>query len=1162
MLSLFSILTTQRNYFFASAQYSYYTGRSVNRSFVVSEYAFSREECERNVFFMDDFDRNNDNNNSSSSSIDDDDDETNRTISSSSFGTLGRFWPPKESVDEKDDSLYHKRWCSEGTSGVTFSSKTKEYVSSFSFSSFFSSTRTKSNSTMDVIFDAKSRASEAKAFSVEFWITPRLQKLDGFTGRYFTPFFTLETPKKNETFNPYAWTSAFDCTDEFDFALYIGTDFSVGFRSREPIAIYPTLVAETCASVITKPSAFVANAVNHFVLTASFSDDDEENALGKNRISCYANGTKIVDEVIGDVLVDDNGKRKFPFANAWRETSAPYFGSTSANNAYDSSDDTWEWTNTVHAFAMYDKKISDEEITLNFHAGLPNAAPLAVDVNVTINEDVKEAKIVLQYADDDYYNATITSTSGSALNHTISSVKHAFSILTLPKIGVLKAIPIGDANNDDTNYTNGDDADSSMQTADEAAAIPVTRVPFKCFGNAVFYTPEPNDHSWIHDSNELTTLELYASFSFKATETSLMNEFETVDSLNQGLVSIFISPVNDAPSGVFHVVEYFGREEGKSFQIEFRDDDEYISKIEVSRMPTIGKVRLSSASSSPENTKTLNLGDIIDVTSEAESLTYRLDDVVNFVPSIIEEKKEYLSDFFSYYVYDKYDEKAVNETKVEFRVQSPVRRMPPSSFSSVKETKENVPLEFTIDVLRLDCKDNATEAIVETLPTNGTVYLIRTPAISTSSVVAEEDKRKTPLKENDVVRLEHTYMITTTEDAEGQDGIERCVAFANLLFVPDDFYFNAPNVDIFGDAVSTTTRYASLRPRLLLSFSARDILDGWIVPSVLNVSFTVMADVPHAPAKFRNISMDASASALPPSPSPSYLLRVDSNETHINDSSSTFLLPTGGYLKFYKAFEYDLYPDYDSVFGVAVTIKSINPSNAAFLANVSVAFPSEHEDAVKLNTSSIVVTKWLRNQIRIAGPPSAVRDIFFHYVLYDAKTMKKTPRVVRDTLELTLEYGFVKLYNAKKMNETINAKYDWKHDSCRIQQQETTPSNATKPCTSIAHVNIEAIAYPSSYDSLTQETSAKDSNAVSQKSLFISGLFQGAVAGIVLLGLWKYLFKKLLSATKWLFCCLFCCRLRPPPSASERRRSRRSRRPTNRKEADSDSDSDSDSNPV
>ena len=70
---------------------------------------------------------------------------------------------------------------------------------------------------------------------------------------------------------------------------------------------------------------------------------------------------------------------------------------------------------------MYDKKISDEEITLNFHAGLPNAAPLVVDVNVTINEDVKEAKIVLQYADDDYYNATITSTSGSVESYNFIS---------------------------------------------------------------------------------------------------------------------------------------------------------------------------------------------------------------------------------------------------------------------------------------------------------------------------------------------------------------------------------------------------------------------------------------------------------------------------------------------------------------------------------------------------------------------------------------------------------------------------------------------------------------------------------------------------------------------------------------------------------------------
>ena len=151
------------------------------------------------------------------------------------------------------------------------------------------------------------------------------------------------------------------------------------------------------------------------------------------------------------------------------------------------------------------------------------------------------------------------------------------------------------------------------------------------------------------------------------------------------------------------------------------------------------------------------------------------------------------------------------------------------------------------------------------------MYLIRTPAISTSSVVAEEDKRKTPLKENDVVRLEHTYMITMTEDAEGQDGVERCVAFANLLFVPDDFYFNAPNVDIFGDAVSTTTRYASLRP-LLLSRSAREIF--WMDDSSIGIErSSVTADVPHAPAKFRNISMER---VHPLSPSLQHLLRVDS----------------------------------------------------------------------------------------------------------------------------------------------------------------------------------------------------------------------------------------------------------------------------------------------
>ena len=121
-------------------------------------------------------------------------------------------------------------------------------------------------------------------------------------------------------------------------------------------------------------------------------------------------------------------------------------------------------------------------------------------------------------------------------------------------------------------------------------------------------------------------------------------------------------------------------------------------------------------------------------------LTYRLDaddgDRVNFVPLILaQERKSILSDSFSYYVYDKYDEKAVNETKVEFRVQSPVRA-DASFFLLFGQGNERkcAPLEFTIDVLRLDCQDNATEAIVETLPANGTVYLIRTPAISTSSV--------------------------------------------------------------------------------------------------------------------------------------------------------------------------------------------------------------------------------------------------------------------------------------------------------------------------------------------------------------------------------------------------------------------------------------------
>jgi len=158
----------------------------------------------------------------------DDDVVDNNRTAIKSFGTLGRFGSMGERNGEDED--HAARWCSTGTSGVTFSSKTKEYVTS---------SRMESNATSQdvVFFDAKSRAREAKAFSVEFWITPHLIKLAGFTGPHYTPFFTLETPKKNETFNPYAWTSPYDCSDEFDFALYIGTDFSVGFRSREPIAI-------------------------------------------------------------------------------------------------------------------------------------------------------------------------------------------------------------------------------------------------------------------------------------------------------------------------------------------------------------------------------------------------------------------------------------------------------------------------------------------------------------------------------------------------------------------------------------------------------------------------------------------------------------------------------------------------------------------------------------------------------------------------------------------------------------------------------------------------------------------------------------------------------------------------------------------------------------
>ena len=161
---------------------------------------------------------------------------------------------------------------------------------------------------------------------------------------------------------------------------------------------------------------------------------------------------------------------------------------------------------------------------------------------------------------------------------------------------------------------------------------------------------------------------------------------------------------------------------------------------------------------------------------------------------------------------------------------------------------------------------------------------------------------------------------------------------------------------------------------------------------------------------------------------------------------------------------------------------------------------------------------------------------------------------MNDTLELTLEYGFIKLYNAKKVNETMNAKYDWKHDSCRNQR---TASGDTKSCTRIAHVDIEAIAYPSTIEYLTKDKTTDASNVVSQKSWFISGLFQGALAGAVLIGLWKCVFKKLFVALNRLFCCLFCCRLRAPPSAFERRR-RRARKQEDEDEDDEDEEEDYD----
>ena len=58
-------------------------------SFVVCEYGFSRDECERNAFANDAADV-----------------ETRTPSSSSSFGTLGRVWP--ELNNESKSSTYHE----------------------------------------------------------------------------------------------------------------------------------------------------------------------------------------------------------------------------------------------------------------------------------------------------------------------------------------------------------------------------------------------------------------------------------------------------------------------------------------------------------------------------------------------------------------------------------------------------------------------------------------------------------------------------------------------------------------------------------------------------------------------------------------------------------------------------------------------------------------------------------------------------------------------------------------------------------------------------------------------------------------------------------------------------------------------------------------------
>ena len=1065
-------------------------GSSLDRARVsdrslMSEYWFTRAECEKNEF------RSRTDllvNSSIAKRIGNGTDwaNTSGNKSTGSFGTLERFFAQSSSSsssssnDSNDPtssySVEESWWCAKGIVGARFSStEADDFIST-------------ANEDFDVEEQYISRVLESEETTMEFWITPSHTTTKSNVGstnfnyaRYF-PIFTIAT-SVNDTYNVYTVNaSSWDCDYEYDYAIYLGTDFSIQIRARIPLQIDSSLVAQTCSFPSSEKNAFINGSLNHFVFIATYSSVSFE-----NKLTIFVNGTKIIDEVL---FVQDLSRKKYSFAEAWRKTSRPYFGN-GINNNIDTNpfnDDFSDiWMNTIHAFAMYDRKLGDLEVRQNFYSGLPNAKPLAVDKNITVLEDAVETRIALEYTDDDYFNDTSSSSS--------LSVEYTFKIVSLPENGVLKA------------------------TNTQKTLVTVDAVPFECFGNGVFFTPEPNKHSnnTTIDNDDDNKLAIYASFEFIVREKSTLEEFETVESLNKGVISIFVEPVNDAPFGIEHVVDYYGREI-KTFQLLFRDDldeesDYYgheISKIEVTKLPSNGAI-VSYYSAGDENEpRAISLGDIINVTS-AMSFSYRLQkkeergDATNidqFVP-IVDDGKDYLADYFSYFAYDKYDAKSVNETLVEFRIQSPIQWMMSSSTAAanrrVVETKENAQIQFKLEVLRLDCQENVTEIIVKSVPLNGTVSLVLSSASSESTSPPRDEGIEDTLKVNDVIHLEQVHRVKN-DSAEDE---EQCVAFVNAIFVPNEYFFDSPSVDIFGDKVtSKTTTIFPLNNKSSLLFSSRDTVDGWSTLDDYEISFTVIADVPHAPAKFHNVSFALSGTALSSSSSP-FLISVDSNETTTNNDDFV-VVPNGGYLKLCNALEYDISPDFDVTFGVVASVSSIRQA-----ANVSVLLPLDSSYAIAENnnnnknnndtsllSSSVVITKWLKTMVKIAGPPSQVRDILFNHVLYNLKTNGNTKQTMRDTIKIKLEYGYVKILNEKRP-DSENAKYDWKSDSCK-EQTTSTSTASTTPCAVIAYVDIEAVAYPSSISLLAQNNDFDQKN-VSNNSWFIAGIIQGAIAGVVLL---------------------------------------------------------------